>query len=87
MDGFEATLNRIHRGEHVPAVPDIRVQRFRDSRCHAAHARMMVVRRVMEERHVAGIQVQGVDQGQRFVMQCIDVARKPTVRVTASRTK
>ena len=59
----------------------------RDSRRHAAHARMMVVRRVLEERHVAGIQMQGVDQRQRFVVQCIDVARKPTVRVTASRTQ
>ena len=43
LNRLQPALDGVHRGQNVSPFLDIFVQRFRDSRCHAAHSCVVVI--------------------------------------------
>ena len=46
---------------------------------------MPVIRRLSEKTHVVGIEMKGVDERNRFVVQCVDIAAESPIGLADSR--
>ena len=74
---MQAPLNRMGLSTDRVAGLNILIDGIQHALCHGADTGMPMTLRMTQKGHVVGIEMQGIDQRERFIMQRKDIGAEP----------